>query len=114
MLGRKTNPSLEFYHNAIEFIKKSISNPEFYFVSDDLEWCKETFGNEYHYVDEGTHNSFDMRFISNCKHNIIASSTFAWWGAWLNKNPAKIVICSSRMLLSNSGIIPDNWTILDD
>ena len=52
--------------------------------------------------------------MSLCKHNIIANSSFSWWGAWLNKTPAKIVVAPPRWF--NIGTMPDiickNWIIV--
>lgn len=88
--------SLEYYYAAVNKLSQKIKKPHFFIFSDDPEWTQKNLILEYPatYV---THNSSengyeDLRLMSHCRHHIIANSTFSWWGAWLNKNPAKIVI----------------------
>jgi hypothetical protein len=60
----------------------------------------------------------DMYLMTKCDHNIIANSSFSWWGAWLNKNPSKIVICPRKWFNDNDknhdsiDLIPDSWVRL--
>lgn len=90
----------------IESIKKIIElvNPEqFCIFSDDIDWCKSNIssliaGKDVVYVDWNNHeNSYcDMHLMSLCNYNIIANSSFSWWGAWLNTHDDKIVICPEK------------------
>ncbi len=87
---------LDYYRNAIDYIKQKIQNPFFFVFSDDTKWIKENFNFEIRKkIVEKTKSScdyFEMYLMSLCKHNIIANSTFSWWSAWLNKNEKKIII----------------------
>ncbi len=110
--------TIEYYIQAIEIISSKVNNPNFYIFSDDMEWSKKHFNFlnqkfKITYIVQNFKNpSEDMRLMSNCKHNIIANSSFSWWGAWLNDNPDKIVISPSEWTKNNSSnplLIPNTW-----
>ncbi len=107
---------LDYYQKAILYLKDKIENPHYFVFSDDSDWCQSNLKIDFPttYIDHNSgKNSFeDMRLMSLCKHNIIANSSFSWWGAWLNAHSEKIVIAPEKWF-SNSAmpteIIPLNW-----
>ncbi len=113
--------SLDYYKEAIEYIAKKIENsrenPHFFLFSDDIEWVKANLKIDYPYtvVDFNQKKShFDLELMKNCKHNIVANSSFSWWGAWLNENPEKIVIAPKNWIAANQkcDIVPSEWVKL--
>lgn len=105
-----------YYDKAIEEIKRKIDTPVFYFFSNDIEWAKENFNiPNAIYIEENMFEHYedwyDMFLMSICKHNIIANSTFSWWGAWLNQNPDKIVIAPKKWnnISEYQDICPLDW-----
>ena len=114
--------SMEYYQNAIKLMKEKIGEDFTLFIfSDDPKWVKENtdFNCKTVVVDINSdkHGWFDLELMKNCNHNIIANSSFSWWGAFLNNNPAKIIIAPEYWqanFKSNSDIIPENWFILEN
>lgn len=104
----------EYYQNAIEFVNKKAANPQFFVFSDDLEWSKTLpFPKTTTYVDSsfGLKDFEELAVMSQCKHNILANSTFSWWAAWLNPNPNKLVVAPRNWFVSRSteDLLPKNW-----
>lgn len=110
--------SQEYITDSIyHFYAKGYKN--FLVFSDDMDWCRKTLSGtnfplcRFQYSN-GKSESDDIRRMSGCEHNIIANSSFSWWGAWLNRNPEKIVIAPKRwfgksMNHDTKDLIPENW-----
>ena len=83
-----------YYFNAIKIIKNQlIVNLIFYIFSDDIHYAKSLIGNKSNYIYINSNSEIDDLFLMHkCKHQIIANSTFSWWGATLNNNVNKVVI----------------------
>lgn len=91
--------SIEYYNTAINYIKERVKSPVLYVFSDDMPWVKANLKTDLqvHYIDHNNGIAYeDMRLMRMCKHNIIANSSFSWWGAWLNTNPNKIVVAPQK------------------
>jgi hypothetical protein len=91
--------SEQYYQDAMNIFRQKLSSPVFVFFSDDIAWCKETFRDESYIFCEEKEWSKDylqLFLLSKCRHQIIANSSFSWWGAWLNSHQEKIVIRPAR------------------
>ena len=119
---KKTNQvhglcSLDYYESAINRLTETFSSPHFFVFSDDQNWVKENLKLNLPatYVDhnDAATNFEDLRLMSLCKHNIIANSSFSWWGAWLNADSEKVVIAPSKWFADNNmnsqDVCPEVW-----
>jgi hypothetical protein len=89
----------EYYDKAISYFISNDPGSFFVFFSDDMEWVKQNFEMEnaiYINNNSGDKSFIDLYLMSECKNNIIANSTFSWWGAYLNQNQSKTVIMPTR------------------
>ncbi len=117
VLGLST---LYYYKKALCYINNHVKNPNFIVLSDDIEWTKKYLiidaPTEYVSNKELNKNHEDMYIMSLCKHNIIANSSFSWWGAWLNENTEKIVIAPEKWFkdkrINKDDLIPRDWILL--
>lgn len=92
---------LDYYKKAIKYIGSKVNNLSFFVFSDDIDWCKKNLklgsaNVEYINHNTGLNSYVDMHLMSLCQHNIIANSSFSWWGAWLNQNKGKIVVAPQK------------------
>ncbi len=109
---------MDYFLKAKTIIEETLAGPVNYFIfSDDIEWTKTQF-NEWGnviYIDKSFGNTEvdDMYLMSCCHHNIIANSSFSWWGAWLNSNPNKLVVAPKKWFnqpgIDTKDILPEEW-----
>lgn len=96
---------IEYYKNALNKISQYFDNLKFYVFSDDISWCKQNLPGEYNYEyisnNTGKNSYLDILLMGCCNHNIIANSSFSWWGAWLNNNSGKMVIAPKKWFAKN-------------
>jgi hypothetical protein len=108
--------SVDYYNKAIKKLLEHTNDPHFFIFSDDIKWTKKNINLNFpiHYVSEIKLEDYEeLILMSKCKHNIIANSTFSWWGAWLNNNPDKIIITPQKWFKNETknifDIVPKTW-----
>lgn len=114
--------SVEYYNKSIEYIAERVKNPTLFVFSDDIEWARQNLDIAFPLVfvtdNTGEKSYMDMQLMSLCKHNIIANSSFSWWGAWLNSYKHKIIIAPKKWYADESrnsqtqDLIPVEWVRL--
>lgn len=124
--------SIRYYVTSIKNIidKTGIDNLKiiFFFEEGDRERVnisisvlKKRFPNvEFAEIDTNIPDWEQMLYMSSCDHNIIANSSFSWWGAYLNENTDKIVCCPNTWfgpaMRHNdvSDMIPHDWNRINE
>jgi hypothetical protein len=104
---------IEYYQKAINIIGEE---KHFLIFSDDIKWCEENFSflKNKTFVSENLDYE-DLYLMSMCNNNILANSTFSWWGAWMNQNENKQVIIPSKWFgisnlhLNTNDLFCDKW-----
>jgi len=108
---------VEWYMHAASMMEERLEKPTFFIFSDDYEWAKENLRFQSNTVfikpSPDGQECNDLYLMSLCQNNIIANSSFSWWGAWLNTNPKKIVIAPKVWFVggpqNTADLIPSSW-----
>ena len=105
----------QYYSSALELIKNlGVTNSDIFVFSDDVKWVNDNLKLSQKFtLVENTNEIDDLFLMSICNHNIIANSTFSWWGAYLNSNKNKIVVGPKDWYKNQSfekNIKLKNWT----
>jgi hypothetical protein len=109
--------TLDYYGASASRIAEITKQPHFFVFSDDIGWAQQNLNLDYpvtYVTDNGPERDYeDLRLMRQCKHHIIANSSFSWWGAWLGSHPDKIVIAPLKWFgktdYDSSDLVPPFW-----
>jgi hypothetical protein len=105
-----------YHQRAIEVMASRVANPHFFVFADYPEWARENVRTS-HPVEFVTHNGEDRDYedfwlMQQCRHFIIANSTFSWWAAWLANSPDKLVIAPKEAIGKMIQGVPESWLLV--
>lgn len=111
---------MEFYDRAVAYVESRQKQFHLVVFSDEIDWCRENLRYDKVVFAErkGGTPLDDMFIAAQCDNIILANSTFSWWCAWLNQNPAKIVVAPGQWFRNpelnrqTSDLIPEGWAKL--
>lgn len=110
--------SEEYYNKALSFFQGRSSNYTYFVFSDDISYVREymflELKNKIFIELNSDCEDIDLEELAlmyNCKHAIIANSTFSWWGAWLINNDNKIIAAPIKWFSEDNetDLIPNTW-----
>jgi hypothetical protein len=108
---------LEYYMEAVRRIAVVCPRPRFFVFADDPEWAAEHVRLPYPVTFvTGNRDYEDLVLMSLCRHQIIANSSFGWWGAWLNPNADKLVVAPKAYVADTTcdtgDLYPKSWMVI--
>lgn len=104
--------NFEFYRKALEEITKQIGDFRLFIFSDDKDYVKNHFDIMPYTLVEGLSDIDEFEIMRNCKHHIMANSTFSWWATYLAKDKGGIVFVPSVTCWKDEFYI-DKWNKIE-
>ncbi|HCZ01547.1 MAG: hypothetical protein A3D16_18550 [Rhodobacterales bacterium RIFCSPHIGHO2_02_FULL_62_130] len=111
-----------YYETAVQIALNELESPKFFVFSnseEDTNWVREN----YRFMPEGTEfvspalNDFEhFALMSECRHFIIANSTFSWWSSYLSRNQDKLIIAPkpwNRAGWDMTDLYSEDWVVID-
>ena len=118
------NISTDYYQHALAIMEERIVSPHYFLFSDNVEAARSRLPSLQGRVTMISHNRgdeqafADLWLMSQCRHFIIANSTFSWWGAWLGESEESIILVPDfipegyKTSWGFQGLIPDRWELV--
>lgn len=115
------NATSEYYTRALSAMQERVPTAHYFLFSDNVDAARSLIHLSDHQITVVSHNQgdatayADLWLMTQCKHFIIANSTFSWWGAWLSAHKDKIVIApgfvvqGSKTAWGFDGLLPERW-----
>ena len=110
--------SAHYYQTALQLVIEKLGDVDLYVFSDDPDWVRTNIQHPkiIFVSDFGFSAEQDLWLISACQHQIIANSSFSWWGAYLNDYASKIIVAPQPWFdakhMAQQDIIPADWNTL--
>ena len=118
--SKKHNLAVDYYQRSLRLMDKLVGTPHYFVFSDDPQAAQRCLALPVNRVTWVSHNRgdqsayADLWLMAQCRHFIIANSTFSWWGAWLGGGVDKVVVTPKIKVQGITawgfaGLIPKEW-----
>lgn len=109
--------SLDYIYQGVKAISEDLMQAHCFIFSDDPGWVRNNLILDLPFtivdVAKPHEAHFDLALMSQCKHFVIANSSFSWWGAWLSNNASKRVVAPKKWFANSQkctdDLIPASW-----
>jgi hypothetical protein len=115
---------IDYYLRAMELIAAKVSDPHIFVFSDEPDWCKANLRLPYGMTVAGNYDQTtathlgredqELWLMRQCRHAVVANSSYSWWGAWMGADMAGGIIVAPQCWFTTTqedprDIVPERW-----
>ena len=112
--GSRALKNIQYYRNALDYLKGVLSRGTVFVFSDDVEWAKanvvrETPCFKFVYSNPDSSQLRDFMLMRLCQHSIAANSSYSWWASWLGEQEHGGIRIRLGKRVMNDDFWPERW-----